>query len=69
MCMYVRMDYPCTVCIYVFIFTIFAPWSVMCRSLVEKKNYGCHWNFLFFLLFDSIMLSFAALKISPLHKV
>lgn len=42
MCMYVRMDYPCR--IYVFIFTIFAPWSVMCRSLVGNKNYGCHWN-------------------------
>lgn len=35
----------------------------------QATNYGCHWNFFCPSLWDSITLSFAALKISPLHKV
>lgn len=69
MCMYVRMDYPCMyLCIY-----FYNICTIICNVQVsgEKKNYGCHWNFyLSFSLRQYYgMLSFAALRISPLHKV
>lgn len=66
MCMYVRMDYPCMyLCIY-----FYNICTMACDVQVSgRKKTWMSLEFLFFLLFETVLLSFAALKISPLHKV
>lgn len=65
--MFVRIDYPSMyLCIY---FYNICTMVLMCKSLVGKKTMDVTGIFIFPSLWDSIMLSIAALKNPQLHKV
>ena len=53
---YVRIDYPCMyLCIY-----FYNICTMICG--VQKKNYGCHWNFYFSFSLRQCYVSFCCFK-------